>query len=172
MLIILVAGLANVGDLLDKAGSEAERAGAAVGTTLGIAIILFFWVVGTVILGMLALVTRGSKRVIIEEVSRLVLLLLAVTTSTAYAGDIPKFDVDGYCNRIADQIGGSNQLRNSCINQEQGSYNSLKAKWISIPTRTHDYCTRISLAIGGSYNILQTCIRQELDASAPTKFKP
>ena len=107
MLIILVAGLANVGDLLDKAGSEAERAGAAVGTTLGIAIILFFWVVGTVILGMLALVTRGSKRVIIEEVSRLVLLLLAVTTSTAYAGDIPKFDVDGYCNRIADQIGGS-----------------------------------------------------------------
>jgi NADH:ubiquinone oxidoreductase subunit 6 (subunit J) len=46
--------------------SDAEKTGAEIGTTIGTGFILFFWMAGDVILGLLALLTRGSK-VIVEE---------------------------------------------------------------------------------------------------------
>ena len=47
-------------------GSEWERAGHVIGGTLGTGVLLFLWVCGAVITGLLALLTRG-RRTIIEE---------------------------------------------------------------------------------------------------------
>ena len=56
MLVWLVVGFnaaSNVG-----AVSEAEQAGRAIGTGIGIALILGLWVFGDIILGLLVLLTR------------------------------------------------------------------------------------------------------------------
>jgi hypothetical protein len=47
--------------------SEAARTGKLIGGTLGTGVLMFVWVMGSVILGLLAILTRGSRR-IIEEV--------------------------------------------------------------------------------------------------------
>jgi hypothetical protein len=51
------------------AGSEAGRAGAAIGTALGASIIVVLWACGALILGLFVMFTRG-KMVIVEEGSR------------------------------------------------------------------------------------------------------
>ena len=51
---------------MEGAGSEAARAGTAIGATLGTGVIMSFWLVGVVILGLAAMMTRG-RTVIIEE---------------------------------------------------------------------------------------------------------
>lgn len=59
----LVSGLVNVG----KSGmgtTEAERAGAAIGTAIGVGMILWVWVLGAAILGLLVFFSRGQKTVI------------------------------------------------------------------------------------------------------------
>jgi len=61
------AGMANVASIPEPS-SSAGRAGAAIGTTLGAGMILFIWAAGSVITGLLALLTRGQKT-IIEEVT-------------------------------------------------------------------------------------------------------
>jgi hypothetical protein len=56
-----------VGDSLSS-GSGAERVGSALGATIGTGTIIFFWMAGAVILGLLALVTRGRKTYIEEKI--------------------------------------------------------------------------------------------------------
>lgn len=53
--------------MLNDAASDAERAGGAVGATLGTGVLVFFWVAGAVILGLFALLTRGKTVVVTEE---------------------------------------------------------------------------------------------------------
>ncbi|MGX7741541.1 hypothetical protein [Rhodopseudomonas parapalustris] len=50
------------------AATEAERLGKTIGGTIGSGALLMMWGLGDVILGMLALLTRGSKT-IVEEVA-------------------------------------------------------------------------------------------------------
>ena len=57
----LVAGVGAGGEAMETAQSEAERAGAAIGTGLGFSMILPLWVMGDVILGLLVLLTRPRK---------------------------------------------------------------------------------------------------------------
>ena len=52
----------------ENLGSDAERAGYAVGTFLGAGMILSVWVLGAVLLGIFVLLTRG-KKVIVEVAS-------------------------------------------------------------------------------------------------------
>ncbi|WP_156453336.1 hypothetical protein [Polycladidibacter hongkongensis] len=47
--------------------SDAESAGLAIGGTIGSGMLLTFWVLGDIILGLFVLFTRG-KKVITEEV--------------------------------------------------------------------------------------------------------
>ena len=56
---------ADVANLINAADSEAARAGAAIGFSIGIGVILFLWVSGAIILGLLTYFTRG-KKVILE----------------------------------------------------------------------------------------------------------
>ena len=58
MIFALVSGMQGAGEVMQGAASEAEQAGAAIGTTLGVGVILVFWALGDIILGALAFFTR------------------------------------------------------------------------------------------------------------------
>lgn len=61
MIALLFLHFGSVGEVMDGAASEAERAGAAVGGTLGLGLLLFFWVLGDIILGLVVMLTKPSK---------------------------------------------------------------------------------------------------------------
>jgi hypothetical protein len=67
MLIWMVFAFAAVGDMNHQAVNDAERAGAAIGTGLGMTFLLFVWGVGDVILGLFVLLTRRKKLITIDE---------------------------------------------------------------------------------------------------------
>jgi len=58
MALWFVSAIGITGDTLKEMHSEAEQAGAAIGTAIGFSMILGLWVVGDVILGILVLFTR------------------------------------------------------------------------------------------------------------------
>ena len=58
MIYCLVAGLSGSGEVVTNAVSDAERAGAAIGTGLGVMAIGGIWVIGDIIPGILVLFTR------------------------------------------------------------------------------------------------------------------
>lgn len=61
MVIWLVGYMISIGELLDSTTSDAEQAGAAVGGTLGVGLLVLFWALGSVILGLLTIITRPSR---------------------------------------------------------------------------------------------------------------
>ena len=67
MLWSAIAGASNVSHM--EVNSEAEKAGQAVGTVIGMGVLLFFWACGSIVLGLLALVTRGQKTIVEEVVA-------------------------------------------------------------------------------------------------------
>jgi len=93
--------------------------------------------------------------------------LLGVTT--ANAGAIPRYDVEGYCKNVAQVSGGSNMIFNSCMDMEQVAYDGLKTSWSDIPNKTTRYCDEVARSIGGSYEILLGCIDQEMQAAGTKK---
>lgn len=60
-MIAWIVAYSNEAAPLLETGSEAQRTGAAVGTGLGITMIMVFWAIGDVILGLLVLFTRPRK---------------------------------------------------------------------------------------------------------------
>lgn len=66
MLLWLIGYWTELGKL-PAAMSEAERAGAVIGSTIGTGFIIMVWGFGAVILGLLALLTRGRRTIITEE---------------------------------------------------------------------------------------------------------
>ena len=67
MLIAVIMGISSTTDQMDSAITDAERAGTAIGATLGLGMILSVWFFGAVILGIMMLFTRGKKITITEE---------------------------------------------------------------------------------------------------------
>jgi membrane associated rhomboid family serine protease len=67
MLIWLIAYWAQIGGMVSGLESDAEKAGGAIGATLGTSMLLFFWVAGAIILGLFTLLTRGRSVYITEE---------------------------------------------------------------------------------------------------------
>ena len=67
MAFALFAGLDGAGDAIREGASEAERTGAAIGTTIGAGFILAIWALGALILGMMMFFTRGKKIIITKE---------------------------------------------------------------------------------------------------------
>lgn len=87
-------------------------------------------------------------------------------------GEIPRYDVNAYCENVKEFSGGSNQIYNSCIDAQQEAYNSLKRTYSMVPVETAEYCDEVAEFSGGSYQILKTCIEQENTASSgKKKFK-
>lgn len=67
MLVWLVGGFSAASQHVGNATSEAARAGAAIGTALGVGMIMTIWVMGDVIIGILVLLTRRKKVIETEE---------------------------------------------------------------------------------------------------------
>lgn len=67
MLIWMISAFAAVGDINQNAINDAERAGAAIGTGLGMTFLLFIWGFGDLILGLFVLFTRRKKLITVEE---------------------------------------------------------------------------------------------------------
>jgi hypothetical protein len=70
MALWLLTYWSNIGGALSS-GSEAGRAGAAIGVTIASGVIFFFWAAGAVITGLLALLTRGPRTYIEETIPAL-----------------------------------------------------------------------------------------------------
>ena len=66
MLVWLAAYWMQISDQYSHAGSEAAKVGTQVGTAIGSSFIIFVWAAGDVILGLLTLLSRGSKTIIEE----------------------------------------------------------------------------------------------------------
>ena len=61
MAIWLFSYFSTVGDLSENATSGAQKAGTAIGATLGTGMLLFFWALGDLILGLFVLFTRPKS---------------------------------------------------------------------------------------------------------------
>ena len=61
MLLWMLFGVGSAASTIDKQASDAEIAGAAIGTGLGAMFILFIWVTGDFVLGILTLLTRPKR---------------------------------------------------------------------------------------------------------------
>lgn len=57
---------AQLGEMAGTLRNDAERAGAAIGGTLGTGMLIFFWAAGSIVLGTLTMLTRG-KLIITER---------------------------------------------------------------------------------------------------------
>ena len=60
MLYWMISAIISV-STVDVAVSEAEKFGAAIGTGIGVTILLIIWVIGDIITGFLALMTRPKR---------------------------------------------------------------------------------------------------------------
>lgn len=60
MLVWFIGGMASASKGIENATTEAEQAGAAIGTGLGAMFIIFIWIAGAVILGIIAFLTRAK----------------------------------------------------------------------------------------------------------------
>jgi hypothetical protein len=100
-----------------------------------------------------------------KGVATAVSVALCLAASAAHA-EIPNYDPDKYCTRIA-SVGGSpsQSTKRFCLQQEQSAYDALKPKWESLPSAARLYCDRIARVGGeGSYHTLGFCITQETAA--------
>ncbi|MGP5308078.1 hypothetical protein [Vreelandella alkaliphila] len=93
---------------------------------------------------------------VLKTVSALGLLAFS---SVALASDLPRYDVEGYCEMIAS---GSHDMFNFCIDEEQKAYDELRTVVSSVETQTLNYCNQIA---GDSYDMLLFCIEEEDDAA-------
>jgi hypothetical protein len=91
------------------------------------------------------------------------LLLFLAQAAAAPGVHLPPFDTNRYCSKVADAVGGSYEIEETCRNQEADAFASLQSR--RIPARILHYCTQVSEAIGGSYVIMQTCVEQESEAA-------
>lgn len=67
MIVWVIAGFSAASDSMQSTVNEAEQAGAAIGTTIGMGMLMIFWVLGDIILGMFVLFTRRKKIIETEE---------------------------------------------------------------------------------------------------------
>ena len=61
MAVALLGGLSNTSTTFQSLTSDAERAGHAFGTGLGVMMLMSLWTSGAIILGLIVLLTRGKK---------------------------------------------------------------------------------------------------------------
>lgn len=94
------------------------------------------------------------------RIRSLSIALLAVS-GHAFGAD---FDINGYCQQVADVSGGSYQIEKMCRSQETRARDRVAA--MDAPDRVIKYCDQVASVVGGSYQIMESCIQQELAAKA------
>lgn len=91
---------------------------------------------------------------------------LTFAAAAAAADDpLPRFDVAALCEAAAGTLGNSTFARTACVEQEQQSYDGLKARWAALPPEVRTTCQKIAAWTGsGSYIVLGGCVDVELEA--------
>jgi len=84
------------------------------------------------------------------------------------ATPLPRYDAVAFCQQVSDGAGGSDVIKNACIQQEQGAYNALKQQWPDLPERIRNFCDQAGKSAGGSYQLLGGCVSNETAASKTT----
>ena len=90
---------------------------------------------------------------------------LGSLASSAQAQTMPRYNVDNYCQQVAEVSGGSAMIFNGCMEMEQEAYNGLRSAWAQLPGKSRNYCDEVARVSGGSYSILQGCMEMETDAA-------
>jgi hypothetical protein len=103
-----------------------------------------------------------------------VVRIAAITVSIVLCGvaaaqsqSVPRYNVDAHCKEVA-SVGGnySEMLFGACMDEEQGSYNSLKPAWSHLPGAMRAHCDEVATVGGsGSYMLLKACVDQEQAAA-------
>lgn len=93
------------------------------------------------------------------HVKVLLTAVMLTLSSLAISAELPRFDVEANCEDIS---GGSHDMFNFCIEEEQKSYNQLRQNSASIDAQTMSYCSELS---GDSYDMLLFCIEEETEAA-------
>lgn len=67
MLVWIISYFSDIGGLMKDATNDAERAGGAIGASIGTGLLLLVWTMRTVILGFAVMLTKGQKIIVTEE---------------------------------------------------------------------------------------------------------
>jgi hypothetical protein len=67
MIFWVIAGLNVASETMQDTVNDAEKAGAAIGSTIGMGMIVILWALGDIILGMFVLFTRRKKIIETED---------------------------------------------------------------------------------------------------------
>ncbi len=99
-------------------------------------------------------------------------LAFGIIASSGQAQTIPRYNVENYCQQVAEVSGGSAMIFNGCMEMEQQAYNELKPAWAQLHGKSRNYCDDVARVSGGSYSILQGCTEMETNAmKSPRSFK-
>lgn len=91
--------------------------------------------------------------------------LLLMAAPAAAQDAVPRYDVDALCTAAAGTLGNSAFAKSACYEQEQSSYDGLKARWDAVPAEVKTTCQKIAAWTGsGSYIVLGGCVDLELEA--------
>lgn len=101
---------------------------------------------------------------------------MAGAASSATAQEIPRYDPEGWCKRVAEMGGGSSEwMKDACLEQEQAAYDKLKPQWKDVPKKARNWCDQVAKSDGrGSYAMLEQCLDMEFfskQKNENTKFK-
>jgi hypothetical protein len=98
---------------------------------------------------------------------------LLATTISVSAQELPRFDVNSQCRRIAGVSGGySETIFSGCMDMEQAASNNIKGSWYALPSVVREQCMRIAaVGGGGSYSILQGCVQMEMEAAEKNRSR-
>lgn len=91
---------------------------------------------------------------------------LALASAAALADEMPHYDVEANCKRMAEQTDGGQFMLNACLRQEQTSYDKVKAEWQDLPIEMRNRCDRMAQQTESGYFMLNACIDQERRAAA------
>jgi hypothetical protein len=114
----------------------------------------------------------GDRSLVQSESDKQWQLCVSVPGEAPELRPVPRFDVAATCQQLSSS---SEIVRKSCYQQEQISYNNVKALWMKIPKTMQDTCKSLAgTASQGSYIVLNSCIEQEMkaqDSNENFKFK-
>ena len=92
--------------------------------------------------------------------------LAGVSSNVLAQTAIPDLDPVALCKRNAAAIQQGDFIVKACLEQEQDSYNFLKAQWGKLNEQTRRVCIQNAAAIDQGYFLIRACIEQELEAKA------
>jgi hypothetical protein len=83
-------------------------------------------------------------------------------SAPALAEDMPKFEPEAYCKKVA-SFGGnySAMVESGCITTEREAYDDTKVEWQNLAASIKTHCDKVAKSGGGSYAILKRCIEIE-----------